>query len=224
VGSQAYGLAGPESDTDILVVAAAPTVEFHGLRPPTGKAASRVLQNPDITTHEAGKFLGLALSCNPTITELLWLPADGYITTEPLGRELVEIRQRLLSARRVRDAYLGYATQQFKRLCDRGTSFSSDTRNRTEKHARHLLRLVHSGLSLHLTGTLEVRLSDPDRYREFGRIVATDRERGLQLAEAAISTTADAMDSSPSVLSDHADEEAAEQWLRRVRREFLEDK
>lgn len=223
VGSQAYGLAGPDSDVDVLAVAAAPTEEFHGLNPPTGKRATRSRTDPDITVHEAGKFVGLALSCNPTVNELLWLPADCYREIHPLGLTLIGIRKRLLSARRVRDAYLGYATQQFKRLRDRGTSFSSDTAKRTEKHARHLARLVHCGLMLYLTGELEVRLSDPERFRRFGRTVATNKERGLELAESMIAITAAAMDSRPSALPEEPDYDAAESWLRDVRRDLLEN-
>jgi predicted nucleotidyltransferase len=46
VGSVAYGLAGPGSDVDRLGVYAAPTVAFHGLRPPR---ESVVTTEPDVT-------------------------------------------------------------------------------------------------------------------------------------------------------------------------------
>jgi predicted nucleotidyltransferase len=75
VGSTAYGLAGPHSDVDRLGVYAAPTKAFHGLRLPIDRAASVVVHEPeDLTLHEARKFALLALSANPTVTELLWLP------------------------------------------------------------------------------------------------------------------------------------------------------
>ena len=140
VGSTAYGLAHAGSDTDRLGVFAAPTETFHDL---TFPRESHVTTHPDATYHEARKFCRLVLGCNPTVTELLWLPGDLYEVTTPSGAELVAMRSGFLSARGVRNAYLGYATQQFRKLETRGDgSFSADTRKRTAKHARHLWRLV----------------------------------------------------------------------------------
>lgn len=48
--------------------------------------------------------------------ELVWLPDELYEVRTPLGDELIGIRGSFLSAQRVRDAYLGYATQQFRKL------------------------------------------------------------------------------------------------------------
>ncbi|MDQ0376547.1 nucleotidyltransferase domain-containing protein [Amycolatopsis thermophila] len=222
VGSHAYGLATPTSDMDTLGVAAAPTEAFHGLHAPTGKAATQVSTDPDVAVHEAGKFVSLCLSANPTVTELLWLPEDCYQEVHPLGRELIALRGSLLGAERVRNAYLGYATQQFRRLRDRGTSFSSNTAKRTEKHARHLLRLVRAGMSLYLAGELPVRVDDPQEYHDFGRTVAEDAERGLALAEATLAAAGMAMDSKPSALPDEPDKRAAEAWLLRVRAHFFQ--
>src|SRR5262249_53904583 len=81
VGSTAYGLAGPHSDVDRLAVYAAPTRAFHGLRLPIDRQASIVVHEPDdLTLHEARKFCLLALSANPTVTELLWL-SDYEVAT-----------------------------------------------------------------------------------------------------------------------------------------------
>src|SRR5215467_11320194 len=130
VGSQVYGLATPESDCDYLAVAAVETIDLVGLsRPPE----SWVSKDPDSTVHEAGKFCRLALPANPTILELLWLPEDAYTFKNVLGAELIAIRRTFLSRKRVRDAYLGYAIQQFKPIENRGDSFSSDTKKRTAK-------------------------------------------------------------------------------------------
>src|SRR5262249_56320776 len=119
-----------------------PTRAFHGLRLPIDRQASIVVHEPDdLTLHEARKFCLLALSANPTVTELLWL-SDYEVATE-LGRELVGIRRAFLCAPRVREAYLGYAEQQFVRLANKGAD------RRTPKHARHLLRLLHQGHRLY---------------------------------------------------------------------------
>lgn len=212
VGSHAYGLATEDSDIDRLGVYAAPTELVLGLHPP---ADSVVSTKPDATYHEARKYVSLALKCNPTVTELLWLEESYEVVTDS-GAELVGIRASFLSASYVRNAYLGYATQQFRRLEGRGDgSFSSDTRKRTEKHARHLLRLLTQGLELFETGTLTVRLASPEDYREFGmRIAAGD----LVAARREIDSAERAFDTAKTPLPEHPDEKQAGDWLLQVRR------
>lgn len=216
VGSTAYGLARPGSDVDRLGMFAAPTEELHGLRRPQD---SHVSTAPDRTLHEAAKWCRLALGGNPTVMELVWLPDELYEVRTPLGDELIAIRDTLPSAHRVRDAYLGYATQQFRKLRSRGDgSFSSDTRKRTAKHARHLRRLCTQGYELYATGRLEIRVEDPESYHAFGDRAAADPESALPLLrdfEEKFATTR-------SVLPEQPDDRAADAWLRRVRRHFYE--
>lgn len=217
VGSRAYGLATEDSDTDRLGMFAYPTQELLGIHSP---ADSIVRTSPDVTFHEARKFISLALRCNPTITELLWLPDEFYETRTPLGDRLISIRQSLLSAPLVRDAYLGYATQQFRRLENRSKegdhSFSSDTRKRTAKHARHLLRLLVQGTDLYLDGEFSVRLDHPEMYRRFGDKVAGG---DVELAKGEIDSAKRWMNDG-SALPDKPDFARVQEWLLEVRREF----
>jgi hypothetical protein len=179
-----------------------------------------VSTKPDATFHEAGKFASLALKVNPTITELLWLPDDLYEVRTRLGNDLISIRRHLLSRTAVRNAYLGYATQQFRRLENRGDgSFSADTRKRTAKHARHLLRLLTQGLELFETGTLTVRLENPGRYRDFGVWVASG---DLEAAQREIASAERAFDTAQTPLPERPDEATVEAWLQEVRREHYE--
>ncbi|MFE9675109.1 DNA polymerase beta superfamily protein [Streptomyces sp. NPDC006259] len=214
VGSTAYGLAHAGSDVDRLGLFAAPTEELHGLHPPK---ESHVGTAPDRTLHEAAKWCRLALGGNPTVMELVWLPEELYEVRTPLGDELVGIRATFLSARRVRDAYLGYASQQFRRLLGRGDgSFSADTRKRTAKHARHLKRLCGQGYELYTTGTLSIRVDDPESFHRFGEQVADDPDTALPL----LRRYEAAFDEARSVLPEQPDERAADAWLRKVRRHF----
>lgn len=214
VGSTAYGLATPESDVDRLGMYAAPTVEFHGLHPPVDKRASVVRTEPDITLHEAGKFAKLALGGNPTVMELLWL--EEYEVETELGQQAIEIRSAFLSAPRVRDAYLGYASQQFHRLKERGDgSFGSDLRKRTAKHARHLMRLCHQGFILYASGRLVIRLQQPDLFRNFGEQVA---DGDINAAQNMLAGYENNFDNTVSALPSSPDEERVEKWLREVRR------
>ncbi|WP_221356185.1 DNA polymerase beta superfamily protein [Streptomyces beigongshangae] len=210
VGSTAYGLAREGSDVDRLGMFAAPTEDLHGLH---GPKESHVTTGPDSTLHEAAKWCRLALGANPTVTELVWLPDELYEVRTPLGDELIGIRATLLCAKRVRDAYLGYATQQFKRLHDRRDTSSAATRARAAKHARHLRRLCHQGFGLYATGRLTVRVEDPDAYHRFGEEVAADPAAALPL----LRHYEAAFDGTRSVLPEHADEAPVEAWLRRVR-------
>ncbi len=215
VGSTAYGLATGDSDIDRLGVFAYPTEKILGLHPGD---QSVVQTNPDVTFHEAAKFISLALKCNPTVSEVLWLSDELYEIRTPLGNELISIRYSFLSAKAVRNAYFGYATSQFRRLESRGDgSFSADTRKRTAKHARHLYRLLTQGYELYAWGNLTVRLEDVERYREFGeRVAAGDLEAG----KGQLATFERLFDEVNSPLPAQPDEEKIEKFLLKVRRTF----
>jgi predicted nucleotidyltransferase len=212
VGSTAYGLAGPDSDVDRLGIFATPTTKLLGLGRPN---ESIVSTGPDRTLHEVGKWLRLALGGNPTVMELAWLPDELYEVRTPIGDELIGLRSSLLSAKRVRDAYLGYATQQFKRLEARGDgSFSADTRRRTAKHARHLYRLCWQGYMAYTTGVVPVRLEDPQRFLDFGEQVASG---AIDTAREMLAHYETAFDAATSVLPDEPDHRRANDWLVSVR-------
>ncbi|WP_234434127.1 DNA polymerase beta superfamily protein [Streptomyces sp. NRRL F-5126] len=166
VGSTAYGLARPGSGIDRLGVFAVPTEGLHGLHRPQ---ESHVTHEPDRTVHQAAKRARLALRGNPTVPELVWLSDELYEVRTSIGDELIGIRSAFPSASRVCAAYLGYTTQQFKRLYDRrGSSSSADVHRRTAKHARHLRRPCHQGYRLYATGRPDIRVDDPDLYFAFG--------------------------------------------------------
>jgi hypothetical protein len=108
--------------------------------------------------------------------------------------------------------YLGYASQQFTRLLHKGTD------PRTPKHARHLLRLLHQGEKLYGTGELTVRLTDPQRYHDFGAAVAADPA----VAQDALDEARQRFSTLESALPDRPDEATVEAWLLRVREHHLE--
>ncbi|MFC9325931.1 DNA polymerase beta superfamily protein [Kitasatospora sp. NPDC057015] len=208
VGSTAYGLAHAGSDLDRLGLFAVPTEELHGLDRP---AESRVRTDPDLTLHEAAKWCRLALGCNPTASELVWLPAELYEVRTPLGEELIGIRDSFLSSAAVRGSYLGYAQQQFRKLQARDPN-ESGTRARAAKHARHLVRLVEQGVRLHESGEIVLRITDPERVRELGERFADRPDLAVDLLARAEERFA-----RPGVLPAAPDRAPAEAWLRRVR-------
>lgn len=212
VGSTAYGLATEDSDVDRIGTYAANTEDFHGLNRPK---ESIVSTKPDITLHEIGKYCQLAMRCNPTITELMWLPEELYEIKADLGEELISMRESFLSSILVRNAYLGYASQQFYRLRERNNgSFSSDTRKRTAKHARHLARLCEQGLVLYATGNLQIILPHPQAIIEFGERVGSGE---IELATSFISDYESLFDTTPTNLPKESDKEKINKWLKHVR-------
>jgi len=162
VGSTAYGLRHEGSDVDTLGVGVASSTAVWGLNGQELVKESRVTTAPDSTLHEVGKFCRLALKSNPSVLELLWL--EDWLFCDPLGSRLVELRRAFLSERGVRNAYGGYARQQLNRLETRYAARHDHPTDRADKHARHILRLMDQGTELLETGSLRVRVLDPERY------------------------------------------------------------
>jgi predicted nucleotidyltransferase len=219
VGSTAYGLATPTSDIDYAGIYVEPTANLLGLHPPSRERATKKGRDgSDATYHEVGKSMALMLSCNPTAMEVLWL--DTYIATTDFGLELISLRDRFLSAKRVRDAFFGYATAQFHRLLDRGR-FQGSLETRREKHARHTMRLLWQGYELYTTGVLPIRILDPEAYFEFGRRILADPE--AKAARELITQYELKFDAADTVLPDQPDEAPLEDLLQRIRRAHLEE-
>jgi predicted nucleotidyltransferase len=216
VGSTAYGLATPDSDVDKIGTYVGSTTKVLGFGLAKG-AQTRVTAAPDSTTHEIGKYLGLALRCNPTIVELLWLPQ--YTVETSVGQELVDLRYHFLSERAVKDAYIGYAIQQAKRLLRRSEEgaegFSSDLKNRTAKHARHCYRLLTQAQQILTQESLTVRLDERTAGVVFqmGEWACKEPQKfyDAMIEKAAV------LENLQSSLFEHPDAVAVEKWLVSVR-------
>lgn len=216
VGSQAYGLAHEDSDVDRLGIFAAPTLDVAGLNWSTA-LESRVTTNPDVALHEVGKACRLLLGCNPTLTELLWLPK--YETLHRSGQMLVDHRQAFLSTNAVLAAYGGYARQQAARFRDRNDgSSSSNTRRRTTKHARHMIRLLKQGAHLMTTGTLSVHVGNPAPYAAVEGMSPDELMGVFGVYDRALQAAA-----ARSVLPDAPDRETVHTVLQHIRLRHLHD-
>lgn len=158
VGSQMYGLNRPDSDEDVLGVFVAPTSEVLGLRGISKPSVHHT--EPDWTYHEVGRFITLAMKCNPTITEVLW--AENYRVMTKQGKMLVDNREKFLSDSYVRHAYEGYVFSQARKLNLHG-SYGNGRTARYKKHSTHLYRLLMQGSELLQTGRITVRVTPEKR-------------------------------------------------------------
>lgn len=232
VGSRAYGLAGPESDYDYLGVFAVPTVELFKSAAP---AESAVTKDPDCTLHEVRKFCQLATRCNPSVLELLWL--DSYLIRHPLGDRLIKMRDSFLSRKAVRGAYLGYASEQLRRIRQpRNPALVNRTRavqglppeteedltRKVAKHGRHVARLLFQAASLELGGRLQVHMEpwEATYARRLGEEAAAGDAKDL---EAMVDGCASLFerDASKSALPDKPDHQAVDAVLVQIRMELL---
>ena len=146
VGSRAYGLSGPASDHDRRGVYAAPTRLFWSLdKPPTHLDGPR----PEQFSWEIERFCALAAQANPTVLEVLWSPIVETLT--PLGSRLLSARRTFLS-RKVASTYGEYARDQLNRVSAR----RERTGETNWKQAMHMIRLLHAGKHVLLTGDVLV--------------------------------------------------------------------
>jgi predicted nucleotidyltransferase len=219
-GSTAYGLATEQSDVDRLGIYCVPSVRLFGLDFNQGKASIVVTDPDDVQLHEIGKYVGLVLKGNPTVTELLYL--DEHEVRDPRIEPLIEIRSKLIGQRTVRAAYTGYAVAQAKRLANRQAEgragFNSDLAKRTAKHGRHCFRLMLQAEQLLTEGTITVDVSEHrDELFAVGELAEHDVDAFLARFEA----RKNELDALTSSLPEEPDRDAAEAFLREFRISLL---
>src|SRR5262245_6548871 len=148
IGSQAYGLAGEESDIDRRGIYLPPADLHWSLY-----GVPEQLENDDAQEAywEIQKFLVLALKANPNVLECLYTPLVEKAT--PLAERLLAMRACFLS-RLVYQTYNGYVLSQFQKM-------QADIRNKGQvkwKHVMHMIRLLHSGIHILREGFVPVRV------------------------------------------------------------------
>ncbi len=154
VGSRAYGLDEPGSDTDKRGVFL-PPAELHWS---LFGVPEQIDDEPAQEIYwELQKFLVMGRKANPNVLECLWSPLVENTTA--LGAELLALRGAFLS-QLVFQTYSGYVASQFKKL-------EADLRQSGApkwKHVMHLLRLLRAGIGVLASGEVAVHVGD-DRAR-----------------------------------------------------------
>jgi predicted nucleotidyltransferase len=207
-GSHAYGLNHETSDIDKMYIFVAPTVEVAGLHW-ASKHESFSDAGPtgdDTTGHEIGKYLRLVLKSNPTLIELLFM--NDYEILDETGQGLVALRDKILYTDGIRNAYYGYAKAQVDRV-------KREYPNHKPKMARHALRITVQGLELLTTGTTNVKVENPHWYWQFNDLSFEDQSSIMDNWVETLRTT-------DSVLPEKPDTQAVADFLKDVRRSYIE--
>jgi hypothetical protein len=153
IGSQAYGLAGEDSDIDRRGIYLPPADLHWSLYGVPEQLENEATQE---AYWEIQKFLVLALKANPNVLECLYTPMVEKAT--PLAEQLLAMRSIFLS-RLVYQTYNGYVLSQFKKM-------QAGLRNRGRvkaKHVMHLIRLLLSGIRIMQEGVVPVQV---EKYRD----------------------------------------------------------
>jgi uncharacterized protein len=108
VGSKAYGLSTPESDTDIKGVFIAPKNMFYSF------SFDEQINNEsnDITYYEISKFLNLLCKSNPTVLEMLFSPEDCILKRSSF---FFAIKPEKFLSKKCEDSFARYAFTQIKK-------------------------------------------------------------------------------------------------------------
>jgi predicted nucleotidyltransferase len=163
VGSQAHGLATPESDLDVRGVFVVPTEEILSLNYKEKSNSWVEGEKVDATAYEIKHFLNLCLHSNSTVLEVLNGPVK-VIT--PLGQELKDLFPYLWSSDGVKNAFTGYSKNQEIKYMD-----NKDLRPR--KYACAMIRTLILGIELlkYGTMTLDVGVQENAHGDEFLNII-----------------------------------------------------
>lgn len=147
IGSRAYGLDTPESDTDWRGFFVPPANVHWGL---AGIPEQYELSETQEHYWEVQKFLTLLLRANPSALECLY--SDLVEHASPLALELRAMRHTLLTSR-IYQSHNSYVLAQF-RLLERDLRTNGSLR---WKHVMHLIRLLLSGIHGLRHGELRLR-------------------------------------------------------------------
>ena len=122
-GSYLYGTNTPSSDRDYLGVYLNTKEELLGLQ--TSEELTQNVESKaengrntkdavDCKFYELRKFCNLALKCNPTILEILFVNKENILEITPEGEELLKLKKEFLS-RHLCNSFMGYAIAQEKK-------------------------------------------------------------------------------------------------------------
>ena len=238
MGSRAYGLERPESDTDRRGFYVLPANAHWSARTNSDfrKQIEFSQQGGDNAVYwEVGRFLEMLVSNNPNMLETLFSPVVEICSD--LAKPLIDQRERFLSKRIIK-TYRGYAIQQFEKLrankeaceelglkpktytnpgCVEGTRDIALSR----RNAMHMVRMMIGGVSALRDHCVQV---DVREYRDelLAIRAGTMSLKGAHAWFQELQAEFDAL-AETTTLRDRPDAEWADQYLVSVRQAMARD-
>ncbi len=111
-GSNLYGTNTPDSDIDERGVFVPSEEYFYGFLNRTEQFEDK---KNDIVYYEIRKFMQLAISCNPNIIELLFVPKDKWLHYTDEWEEIIK-NSHLFVSKKAKHTFSGYAHAQFNKI------------------------------------------------------------------------------------------------------------
>lgn len=200
IGSRAYNLTTPDSDTDIRGVVLQDDLSYY-----FGLNNFEQQSYPEDEDHEAWsakKFIALASKGNTQTLEMLWCPEHLILTNTYEFREHILKNRDAFMTKEIYNAINGYAYSEHLKAIGQSSRDLGDRRKDdlkkygySARNASHCIRLLHSGIEALKTGEFPVRLTGqiqsqcmqlklgqaaPDQYKKW----YTDLYSELQLTRA----------------------------------------
>ena len=110
-GSRAYGTASADSDEDIRGIFALPRARYADLAAPPNQVADA---RNNIVYYSLRRTIELLTAANPSVLELLYMPADCIRRRTPEMERLLQ-RRALFVSTRCADTHVGYAFSQIRK-------------------------------------------------------------------------------------------------------------
>jgi predicted nucleotidyltransferase len=208
VGSQAHGLAGPESDADYRSVFVMPTADMFrvGFK---YQGTRMVKEAADETAWEVGLFLMLATECYPLVLETLVAPV---VAADDWGGELRALLPALWSPQQAYDAFVGYCENQRKKMLDRKDE-------RPAKYAAAYVRVLFNLCELLQRGTFAVRVGETPVGETIAKIKSGRYRTGevIDLGESLLEEAQQHL----AACTHKPEPERVDRFLYRIRKAFL---
>jgi len=223
VGSTLHGIGIGSDDRDLMGIMLEPenaifgTEGFEQIVQRTAAEGERSgPDDVDITVYGLKKWMRLALQGNPSVIVLLYAPDNFYDHLSDEGRELLELRESIVSSRCI-NRFLGYLNGQRERALKGKGSGHGNREGRREKWASHMVRLGVQGTEMAIQGYLNLPMN-PDQAEMCKRVKTGEIsfDDALHIAAGYEKLIEDRKNSNNIALPDAPDMEKIHAWMKKT--------